>query len=338
MKKEAQVAQFPFDFEGSKPVNFDSKPLQSFLEDVLVAPKESKKEEDDDGELVVMDEPKDEESFEKPIEMETEDTQVSGDLEVSNVSVENGEAVADVSFEGEITFQLDKVPGADSQDDIEDEPEPVKEVEEKKEYDDWDWEGRGVGQFLQWLQERLQGVPKHSGYDTTGLERALAYFDRLNSEITKAMRRDYRNEIDAAKAEQAREEIEKGMERLIERLERLKSKKFNKGKKTKRAEEVLGLVKTAETSYPGTMSVNIPYFICIIARTCVESVVQAGKDLKEMFTKLGNDYKLDNREKMQVIALLKDMGYPFIVDRGNLDKDDIDVTIGEGERNKQYYA
>ena len=57
-----------------------------------------------------------------------------------------------------------------------------------------------------------------------------------------------------------------------------------------------------------------------------------------MFTKLGNDYKLDNREKMQVIALLKDMGYPFIVDRGNLDKDDIDVTIGEGERNKQYYA
>ena len=350
MKKEAQVAHFPFNFEEPKAVNFDSKPLQSFLEDVISGVKQEHNEpqeenteeplEDMENEEVVLDE-SDGENVEQtvPIEMETEDTQFSGDMEVTNVSIEDGEAVADVSFDGEITFKLDKVPGAETQDDIEDEPEPEKVVEEKKEYDDWDWEGRGVNQFLQWLQDRLGGVPKHSGYDTTGLERALAYFDRLNTEITRAMRKDYRNEIDAAKAEQAREEIEKGIERLIERLDRLKSKKFNKGKKNKKAEEVApGIVKTAETSFPGEMSINIPYFISFIARTCIESVVQAGKDLNEMFIKLSKDYDLDKREKAQVICLFKDMGYPLIIDRGQLDKKDIDVAGGEGEKNKTYFA
>ena len=42
--------------------------------------------------------------------------------------------------------------------------------------------------------------------DSTGLEKAISYFEALDREITKAMRTDFKNEIDSAKAERAREQ------------------------------------------------------------------------------------------------------------------------------------
>lgn len=236
----------------------------------------------------------------------------------------------------ELIFKLDMVPGAVTEDDLvldEDEDEVVEE--EEPDADDWNWERGGTGNFLNWLQKMFKSVPQHSGNDTTGIERALAYFQKLDAEISKAMRKDYKREIDAAKAEEARSEIVKGMSRLLERLEKLHSKKFKKNKKSSEQTE---FVKNAETSTVGRMVVNIPYLISNIARACIEATVQGGKDIEEVFAKLDKEYSLTKRERAQTVQLLKDMGYPMLLDRVNPFKDIKPSTTEASEFITQYYA
>jgi len=246
--------------------------------------------------------------------------------------------------DGEITFSINAIPGA-PEDIVLDDDEPEAEMEAAPEeevsdgpIDVWNWEkSHGVKNFIKWLQQMVQGVPKHSGSDTTGVERAIAYFDRVNSEISKAMRRDFNREIDAAKAEEARSTIESGVERLIDRLEKLRVKKFKKGKK-KADFTHDGIIKNAETSFTGSITVNVPYFISFISRVCIESTVQGGKDMHEIFVKLASEYKLDKREKVQVIQLIKDMGYPLVLDRVRLNEGTLEMKDLDGEFMAQYQA
>lgn len=237
----------------------------------------------------------------------------------------------------EIVFTLNAIPGAPKDLVVEDEEE-VEEPEEEQseieeEVDSWVWEkSHGTSKFINWLKEMIEKVPAHSGTDTTGIERAMSYFERLNTEISKAMRKDYKNEIDAAKAEEARSMIEDGLKRLRDRLERLHEKKFKKIKKK------AGITKTADTSFTGGMSVNIPYFISMIARICINATVSSGKDMSDIFSKLVDKYKLDNREQLQIVQLIKDMGYPLTIDRMKLEKDSFDPSDNDGEFAANYLA
>jgi len=240
----------------------------------------------------------------------------------------------------EIFFKLDLIPGAAEDDFVEeDEEEVVEEVVEAEPVDAWDWEKQGgTHSFLDWIQKMFEGIPKHTGKDTTGVERAISYFERLDKEISSAMKKDFKREIDAAKAEQAREEISKGMESLVDRLEKLRSKKFRK-RKGKKASELFGITKEAETTTTGKIVVTVPYFISNIARTCIETTVQAGKDMEECFNKMADQYDLDNREKFQVVTLIKDMGYPLLLDRVNFgDKAIFPSETKISEYTTQYYA
>jgi len=240
----------------------------------------------------------------------------------------------------EIFFKLDLIPGATDDDFVEEEPEvEVEEDVPEEPIDPWDWDRQGgTASFLDWIKRMFDGVPKHSGKDTTGVERAIAYFERLDKEISAAMRKDYKREIDAAKAEQAREEISKGLDSLLDRLEKLRSKKFKK-RKGKKAFEEYGLVKEGETTTTGKIVVTVPYLISNIARTCIETTVQAGKDIEECFNTMADKWELDNREKFQVATLIKDMGYPLLLDRVNFGEDFILPTESRmSEYQTQYYA
>ena len=51
------------------------------------------------------------------------------------------------------------------------------------------------------------------------------------------------------------------------------------------------------------------------------------------------EYKLDNREKLQVVQLIQDMGYPFILDRACLNKPELKPSENiDGEFSLQYYS
>ena len=113
--------------------------------------------------------------------------------EVQSRTDKNETMLYEVEEEGEpetLTFVLPLVPGSDDQDDIE---EPAEfEVDEDDEItvddDPWSW---SVSNFPEWLSKMMTvGVPRHSGRDTTGIERVIAHFEALDKEISRAVRSD----------------------------------------------------------------------------------------------------------------------------------------------------
>lgn len=239
-----------------------------------------------------------------------------------------------------LVFDLANVPGALHQEDIQPEIE-VEEAPQKEviveERDPWDWQSLGLGKFLSWLHGMMNGVPGHSGYDTSGLERAIAYFEHLDKEISKAMRTDFKNEIDVAKAEEAREQIEKGLERLVDRLEKVKTTKYKrhakKGKTKKKSEAEADLVKNAQkiTGVEGRVHVTVPLFISGLARVCINSMVSAGHDIEDVFHKMAKQYSLDDRQKFELVTLLADMGYPVRRDRGAMLDSDFEYHSSDNQ-------
>lgn len=215
----------------------------------------------------------------------------------------------------DVVFFLDDIPGAPDAKDIvvtQDDETPV-EVE-ADEVDMWKWEPAG---FLPWLQKMFSNIPKHSGYDSTGLEKAISYFEVLDKEITKAMRTDYKNQIDSAQAEKAREQIENGLDRLIDRLEKVRTEKFKKSKKSKSWAEETGLIKNAQKATKITgITITVPLLISRIARVCINGMVSAGHDIEDMYHRQVEEYSLDKREQAELCQLLADMGYPMMQDRG----------------------
>jgi len=245
----------------------------------------------------------------------------------------------------DFSFKLPAVPGADEAEEIEvQEDEPVMDEKTGVPVDQWDWqeycskENGGLSKFLTWADMMFKNIPKHSGQDIAGCKRVMGYFTRLKSEIMKAVSIDYKREIDASKAEEACDEIEKGLERLDERIDKLSSKKYKRySKKNKKASTENGITKNAETHYTGNMVANVPYLIVGFARMCIEATVQGGKDLKEAYEAVCNKFDLDDREKFQLVTLMKDMGYPMILDRFNFDGN-IDNENEMSEFHKQYQA
>jgi len=242
----------------------------------------------------------------------------------------------------EIIFTIGLVPGAPDEvilgepDEDEEEDEELQEIimEEPEEIDDWNWEkSHGVGKFLHWLKHMIDSTPNHDGKATTGVERALSYFKRLDTEISRAMSKDFKREIDFAKAQEARNLIRDGLNKLNDRLKKLLEKE-NK----KKAFEKNDLIKEAETSTTGNIQIVVPYIISFIARACIDASVQGGKDMKDTFEKLGKEYTLDKREKVQVIQLIKDMNYPLTLDRIRILDGILDIDDGEGEWIKGNHA
>lgn len=77
------------------------------------------------------------------------------------------------------------------------------------------------GEFVPWVKERLAETPRHSGYDTPGIERAIAYLESLNEQISKTMRLDLEGEINASEISEVRTQIETGISKLRERFNKV---------------------------------------------------------------------------------------------------------------------
>ncbi len=193
----------------------------------------------------------------------------------------------------------------------------------------WDWSKRGPKGFIAWVKERCDDVPKHSGYDSAGLERAVAYLERLDGEVSKAMRNDIDGELDANQIEKVRAIIDNGIERLQDRLDKVKQSK-KKPKKKKANESYDGLVKEAQkiTGVQGVF-VTVDLLTSHIARVCINGMVSAGHDIEDLFERQASYFNLNKRERAQVIQLLDDMGYAVRRDRGYMPDDDFDAASSD---------
>lgn len=203
--------------------------------------------------------------------------------------------------------------------------DPAKSAKNEK----WDWGKRGPTGFIAWVKERCDDVPKHSGYDSAGLERAVAYLERLDNEVSKAMRMDLDGELDANQIEKVRAIIDNGIERLHDRLDKVKTSK-KKTRKKKSELEIDGLVKEAQ-KITGVQGIYIvaPLLISRIARVCINGMVSAGHDIEDLYARQVKKYKLNDREQAETMQLLADMGYPLRQDRGFLPDEEVDITSSD---------
>jgi hypothetical protein len=260
-------------------------------------------------------------------EMLGDQPEMGGELEVSDPAPE---------------IELEFVPGAKG---AEKDPEPAIEVHEHDKEDKaeavdedpaktqknekWDWSKRGPTGFIAWVKERCDDVPKHSGYDTAGLERAVAYLERLDNEVSKAMRMDLDGELDANQIEKVRSIIDNGVERLHDRLDKVKSSK-KKNRKKKSEYQTEGLVKEGQkiTGVQGVF-VTVPLLISRIARVCINGMVSGGHDIEDLYARQVKFYKLDTREQAEVMQLLFDMGYAVRQDRGFMPDHEMDIASSD---------
>jgi hypothetical protein len=241
----------------------------------------------------------------------------------------------------DIELVIEELPGAPSGTH---DPEPVLEVSEEKENDKssldendakkskknekWDWESKGAEGFIAWIKGRIDDVPKHSGYDSAGLERAMSYLERLDNEISRAMRLDLDGELDANKIEAVRSQIDEGLSRLHDRLDKVK--KNSKSRRKKKSDLEVSLIKEAQ-KITGVQGIYIvaPLLISRIARVCINGMVSAGHDIEDIYARQVQKYKLNDREQAEVMQLLADMGYPLRQDRGFMPDEEVDTASSD---------
>lgn len=240
------------------------------------------------------------------------------------IVVEGPEEEVEVENEPEIILTLDKIPGALSQDEIEEPAEIEVEEPEEIEINNDPWDFGELHNLLPWISKMMQNVPKHSGVDVPGLDRTIAYFKHLKQKSRNAVQTDINSVLDINAVSTAYKEIENAIDRLEERREKIESRSK---KKRKRADDDQdGLVKTAATPKINGITVTVPLLISSLARTLINSTVSAGKDMERSFVSLADEYNLSKREKLELMQLLYDMNFPIRRDLGApLDKE-IDTT------------
>ena len=220
---------------------------------------------------------------------------------------------------------LPLVPGGEDQSPLSVEPEIKVEEPEEDQVEmprgPWEWT---VSSFMNWLHDRMTGIPRHSGKDTSGIERAISYLKRLDGEISRAVRGDLDDELDISKIEKIRDEILKGIERLEERLDTLRSSKYSKKKTKKSEEERSAIIKEASKS--ARFLVIVPLFMSGLGRLCINSMVSGGKDIEDTFDYVSKKFKLSRREEFELMQLLSDMGYAMRRDRGLFRDEPFDAT------------
>jgi len=254
-------------------------------------------------------EPHEHEHSDEPLEVVDSDNDLKGLLENESIGLGGPDPEIEVS---EVQ-------------DVEDENKvDENDAKKPKKNEKWDWESKGASGFIVWVKERCNDVPKHSGYDSAGLDRAIAYLERLDNEISKAMRLDLDGELDADQIEKVRATIDNGIERLQDRLDKVKTHK--KSKRKKKADEVTeGMVKEAQkiTGVSGIM-VTVDLLTSRIARVCINGMVSAGHDIEDLYARQVKEYGLNKREQASVMQLLSDMGYALKQDRGYMPDGDFD--------------
>lgn len=202
---------------------------------------------------------------------------------------------------------------ADDADDMEQEPET-------------NWaDDKDTTKFIVYLRDSYANIPQHNGQSISGCERALTYLNKLNKEISEAVRIDDKNALDDVleEIEDYRVKILKGMVALKQRVGILKKKLKEEGAKkaslslkdmVKQSMEADGeIIKEAKS---GAFQVVITPFERAICGILINSVVSAGHPFEEVYEYLKDKFDLDEREELAIIQIIMDMGLPIFKDRG----------------------
>ena len=208
----------------------------------------------------------------------------------------------DKSLEGAAADSAISLPGADF---------VVDQAEAPQKETNW-IEDRDVKKFMGYIVSAYpDGIPKHDGKGIVGCERAYNYLNRLNREISEAIRMDTGDDLQPETLENIRVNMMKDMVALKNRISDLKQRVRDTGKVA--SEEGDELIKEATT--PRVQIVATPFQRAIVG-ILINSVVSGGKPFEDVYSFLKNKYGFDSRDELSIMQLAMDSGFPIFKDRG----------------------
>jgi len=180
-------------------------------------------------------------------------------------------------------------------------------------------------------------IPQHDGESISGCERAVSFLDKLNSEMSRAVRDDSDNSIDLSVLEDVRLNVMKDIMVLKNHLGKLK-KKFKDSHKKNATEDIViskdaeeNVVPawisrsgaeveyselTKEASTPNNMVIAVTAFERAISGIMINAHVSAGNDMEEVYGFLNKKYDITPREELSIMQVVADSGYHIFKDRG----------------------
>ena len=213
------------------------------------------------------------------------------------------------------------IPGSD---------ESFSDPEQENEAFDSNWEEhRDPSMFMPYLESAYpSGIPSHDGSSMVGCEVALLYLNKLNKEISEALRSDSGSSLDPLVLEDYRVKILKDMVLLKERMNGLKKDISDATRDITRASNESSISKTATT--PRVQIVATP-FERAIAGILINSVVSAGHPFEDVYDYLNKKYAFSERDELSIMQLVIDSGHHIFKDRGAIgSKFDSDSLDGAG--------
>jgi hypothetical protein len=169
------------------------------------------------------------------------------------------------------------------------------------------------------------------------MEKALGQYRKLDSYISQALQSDYDDQIDTKRVDSIRKVVEQVREQLEDALDGLSRMTKQKRKQKRRGEDYQeGLKKEGTT--PQIQMIVTP-FQRAIAGALINGKVSGGRDIEELWKDAKKKYKMNDREELEILQILADMGYPIFKDRLRLG-DDNDPTRDKdhGEWQSEYFG
>ena len=222
----------------------------------------------------------------------------------------------------------------------------LSEFEEEDEARDTDYANdKDLSKFMDHVLSLYPAkIPKHDGTSTVGCERAISFLDRMNGDISRAIREDQDNILDIAKLEDIRVNIMRDVLVLKDHLTKLKKQiKDSHSKKasasTRKAaskvpdwkspsgksisyqnlREAERLEKVATT--PNNLVIAVSPFERAISGIMINAHISAGHPMEDVYGFLSKKYDITDREELAIMQLCMDSGFHIFKDRGSYSND-----------------
>ena len=197
-------------------------------------------------------------------------------------------------------------------------------------------------EFMDFLKAEMARIPNMSTArgNQSLMERSLGQWKALDSHCSHALRGDYDGVIDVNELDKARRFIETVIDQLEDALEGIsKMKKSRKQQRRRGEDELDGLTKEATAPHFNGFQMVITPFQRAIVGSLINGTVAGGRNLEELYSEATKKYKMDDREQLEILAILADFGYPIFKDRLRVGEDeDPSRDSGFGEWSSSYQA
>jgi hypothetical protein len=253
------------------------------------------------------------------------------------VPVEYIEGTEEISDTDELMDKHDsaampfRLPG--SSESYADDVEEAKAIEQKKETS---WENdRDASKFMSYIFLRYPaGIPKHDGKSILGCEKAIIYLNKLNKEISEALRMDHEDVLDIGKLEDIRVNILKDVTLLQDHIKKLKKKQQGKKAEDDTSEQIVKSAEVIKEAGSPRIQLIMTPFERAVSGIIINSVVSAGHPFEDVYDFMKKKYDLTDREELAIMQLIMDMGFPIFKDRGNIPASKEGEKDEKGEESK----